>query len=239
MSDLSLTINLLMGGRLMSFQGAAVPVERQVDLLLGRMTLDEKLAQLTSHWMRDLLDENRSLSDRKMEQLLAHGIGQITRPGGSSVFDPVSVARAANALQRHLVTSTRLGIPAILHEECCSGYMTLGGTVFPQMIGLAGTFQPELAEQMTDSHPPSDAWRSARTRAWHRCWMWRVTRAGAASRRPLAKIPPWSASSGWLMCAACRAEPERGRCDGHRQAFHRSQPVAGRHELRPCPHGQA
>ncbi len=85
----------------------------------------------------------------KWRQLLALGIGQITRLGGSSIFDPVSSARAANLIQRYLVTETRLGIPAIVHEECCSGYMALGGTVFPQMIGLASTFQPELAEKMT------------------------------------------------------------------------------------------
>jgi len=44
---------------------------------------------------------------------------------------------------------TRLGIPAIIHEECCLGAMVLGGTMYPQMLGLASTFQPELAEMMT------------------------------------------------------------------------------------------
>src|SRR5512136_84367 len=133
----------------MSYRDASLPIPGRVTDLLDRMTLDEKLAQLYSHWLRDLLEDSRSLSAGKMEQLLSLGIGQITRPGGSSIFDPVSGARAANMLQRFLVTRTRLGIPAILHEECCSGYMALGGTVFPLMIGLAGTFQPDLAEKMT------------------------------------------------------------------------------------------
>ncbi len=134
----------------MTYRDASLPVHARVADLLGQMTLDEKLAQLYSYWLRDLLETDRSLSIGKMEQLLGQGIGQITRVGGSSVFDPVSSARAANVLQRFLITNTRLGIPAIVHEECCSGYMALGGTVFPQMIGLAGTFQPELAEKMTD-----------------------------------------------------------------------------------------
>jgi beta-glucosidase len=133
----------------MSYRDATLPVPKRVADLLGRMTLDEKLAQLYSYWMRDFLDDGRTLSTGKMEQLLGIGIGQITRVGGSSVFDPVASARAANALQRFLVTRTRLGIPAIIHEECCSGYMALGGTIFPQMIALAGTFQPELAQKMT------------------------------------------------------------------------------------------
>src|SRR5512136_1633079 len=133
----------------MSYRDASLPIPGRVTDLLDRMTLDEKLAQLYSHWLRDLLEDSRSLSSGKMEQLLALGIGQITRVGGSSIFDPVSSARAANMLQRFLVTRTRLGIPAIIHEECCSGAMTLGGSMYPQMLGIASTFQPELAEQMT------------------------------------------------------------------------------------------
>ena len=133
----------------MSYRDASLPISGRIADLLGQMTLDEKLAQLYSYWMRDLLEDGQTLSNRKMEQLLANGIGQITRLGGSSIFDPVASAGAANALQRHLVTRTRLGIPAIIHEECCSGYMALGGTVYPMMIGLASTFQPDLAEKMT------------------------------------------------------------------------------------------
>ena len=132
----------------MSFRDASLPVTRRVAELLGRMTLDEKLAQLYSYWMRDFLEDSRSLSNQKIKQLLRLGIGQITRAGGSTIFDPVSSARAVNSIQHFLVTDTRLGIPAIIHEECCSGYMALGGTVYPQMLGLASTFHPELAGQM-------------------------------------------------------------------------------------------
>jgi beta-glucosidase len=133
----------------MLYRDPSLPVSKRVADLLDQMTLDEKLAQLYSHWMRDLLEDSRTLSTRKMGQLLALGIGQITRLGGSSIFDPLSSARTANTLQRYLLNETRLGIPAIIHEECCCGYMALGGTVFPQMIGLASTFQTDLAEKMT------------------------------------------------------------------------------------------
>jgi beta-glucosidase len=132
----------------MSYRDAFLPADKRVADLLGQMTLDEKLAQLYSCWLRDLLDDDHALSTGKICQMLALGIGQITRVGGSSIFDPLSSARAANTLQRYLLTETRLGIPAIVHEECCAGYMALGGTVFPQMIGLAGTFRPELAGKM-------------------------------------------------------------------------------------------
>src|SRR5512138_3061187 len=115
--------------------------------LLGQMTLDEKLAQIGSYYIYDLQTKG-DLDLQKMEEKLKHGIGQITRVAGASTFDPPSVAKAVNAIQRTLVERTRLGIPAIVHEECCSGAMVLGGTMFPQMLGLASTFQPELAEQM-------------------------------------------------------------------------------------------
>jgi beta-glucosidase len=135
----------------MTYPDATLPVSRRVADLLDRMTLDEKLAQLTSQWMRDLLEDSQTLSSAKIANRLAFGIGQITRSGGSTIFDPVASARAANTVQRYLVNETRLGIPAIIHEECCNGYMALGGTVFPQMIGLASTFQPELAQAMTNT----------------------------------------------------------------------------------------
>jgi beta-glucosidase len=133
----------------MTYRNPALPISRRVTELLGQMTLDEKLAQIYSCWIFDLLDENHRLDLNKFRERLCNGIGQITRAGGASAFDPLSSARAANAIQRYLATETRLGIPAIVHEECCCGYMALGGTVFPQMLGLASTFQPVLAQQMT------------------------------------------------------------------------------------------
>jgi beta-glucosidase len=133
----------------MSYLDASLLISERVADLLGQMTLDEKLAQIYSCWMRDLLDKHHSLSPEKMKRQFVNGMGQITRAGGSSTFPPATLAKTVNALQRYLVKETRLGIPAIVHEECCLGFMALGGSAFPQMIGLASTFQPELAEKMT------------------------------------------------------------------------------------------
>ena len=123
-------------------------IEQRVHKLLSQMTLDEKLAQIGSYWMFELQTDG-VLDWNGVADKLKHGIGQISRLGGASTLDPVNAAKAANSLQRFLIEKTRLGIPAIIHEECCSGAMILGGTVFPQMLGLASTFQPELAERMT------------------------------------------------------------------------------------------
>ena len=123
-------------------------LHHRVDALLARMTLEEQLAQLGSCWMHELQTDG-VLDPALMQRHLHQGIGQITRPGGNSTLPPAEIAKATNALQRYLVEQTRLGIPAIFHEETCCGAMVREGTQFPQPIGLASTFEPALAEAMT------------------------------------------------------------------------------------------
>ncbi|MCJ7512535.1 MAG: glycoside hydrolase family 3 C-terminal domain-containing protein [Anaerolineales bacterium] len=121
---------------------------RRIEILLSQMTLDEKLAQMGSCWFFEL-QTHGELDPVKLGARLKEGIGQITRPGGASTLPPVGIARAGNRIQKYLIEHTRLGIPAILHEESCCGAMVLGGTMYPQMLGLAATFRPALAEAMT------------------------------------------------------------------------------------------
>ncbi|MEW5717003.1 MAG: glycoside hydrolase family 3 N-terminal domain-containing protein [Chloroflexota bacterium] len=130
------------------YRNASQSIAERVNDLLARMTIQEKIAQLGSAWVYEL-QEGQSFSEAKAASLLGNGIGQITRIGGGSTLAPRASAEMANAIQSYLVQHTRLGIPAIVHEECCSGLMTLGATCFPQIIGLASTWRPELAEQMT------------------------------------------------------------------------------------------
>lgn len=125
---------------------AGHPVAERVDHLLAQMSLREKLAQMGSVYFYDLLEET-GFSEAKANRL-AEGIGQVTRLGAYSLFTPRQRAEVANTIQSYLIHHTRLGIPAIFHEECCSGFTAQGATRFPQMLGLASTFQPELAEAM-------------------------------------------------------------------------------------------
>jgi beta-glucosidase len=82
---------------------------------------------------------------------MAHGLGQMTRPLGSRPVDPVEGATAINELQRHLIEDTRLGIPAICHEECLTGLMAQGATSFPSPLNFASTWDPELVERVGDT----------------------------------------------------------------------------------------
>jgi beta-glucosidase len=123
------------------------PVLERVRDLMSRMTVEEKIAQLGAAWSTSLVDDGR-LSEDKATEFLARGIGHVTRVGGSTGLAPRESALLANACQRYLIENTRLGIPAIVHEESCAGYAAFGGTCFPQAIGLASTWEPQLIEAM-------------------------------------------------------------------------------------------
>ncbi|MCC7445990.1 MAG: glycoside hydrolase family 3 C-terminal domain-containing protein [Anaerolineae bacterium] len=129
------------------YQDAARSTEERVTDLLGRMTLDEKIAQLGSFWVYEVLD-GLTFSPDKAQRLMAHGVGHVTRLGGASNVKPKQAAELANTIQKFLMEHTRLKIPAVIHEECCSGYMAFGATVFPQAIGIASMWEPELVEAM-------------------------------------------------------------------------------------------
>lgn len=126
------------------YKDKSQPIAKRIEDLLSRMTLDEKIAQLGSVWVYEILD-NTNFSPEKASQKISHGIGEITRIAGASNLDPESCAVIANEIQKYLVENTRLGIPAIVHEESCSGFMAKGATCFPQTIGVASTWEPELA----------------------------------------------------------------------------------------------
>ncbi len=137
------------------YQNAAASAEDRARDLLSRMTLDEKLAQLHALWLVLSEDGNhRPREDRftgetdpdAIRQTLRHGLGQITRPLGTASVDPAFGVRALNRLQKFLVEETRLGIPVLSHEECLSGLMARGATLFPSSLGYGATWNPALIE---------------------------------------------------------------------------------------------
>ena len=120
-----------------------------IDAVLSRMTLDEKLAQLGCVWCTALVEDDE-FSPARAERLLANGIGEITRIGATTGLRPRERAAFTNAIQRYLVENTRLGIPAIVHEESTAGLCARDATQFPQAIGLASTWDPDLVERIGD-----------------------------------------------------------------------------------------
>jgi beta-glucosidase len=124
---------------------ASLPIDDRVEDLLDRMTPDEKLAQLGSLWVFEILD-GTSVDPAKAAARLGAGIGQITRVAGATNLELPAVAALANEIQRFLVQETRLGIPAIVHEECLHGFLARGAVCYPQSIGMAAAWDPALVQ---------------------------------------------------------------------------------------------
>jgi beta-glucosidase len=129
------------------YKNASIPTVRRVEDLIGRMTLREKTAQLRGIWVYEILKKS-SFDPERAAARMGDGLGQITRLGGAGLQRPEASARLANEIQHYLVERTRLGIPALIHEEACSGYLTRGADVFPQALGVAASFDPSIPERM-------------------------------------------------------------------------------------------
>ncbi|MEV0235325.1 glycoside hydrolase family 3 N-terminal domain-containing protein [Nonomuraea sp. NPDC050786] len=136
------------------WRDSARTVGERVEALLAEMTLEEKVAQLGSIWLQTGGDGNVApLQDRfqaveTLDEQLSHGLGHLTRVYGTA---PLSVAEGAarlRELQERVVASNRLGIPAIAHEECLTGFATFGATAYPTPLAWAATFDPDLVERM-------------------------------------------------------------------------------------------
>jgi beta-glucosidase len=130
-----------------AYKNSTLSIGQRVADLLPRMTLDEKIAQLGSVWPNHIGD-GESFSPKSAADAMPDGIGHITRIAASSLLAPPALAQYANQAQRWLIEETRLGIPAIIHEESCAGFTAKGATQFPQAIGLASTWNPALIEEV-------------------------------------------------------------------------------------------
>ncbi|HWS31667.1 MAG TPA: glycoside hydrolase family 3 N-terminal domain-containing protein [Actinoplanes sp.] len=144
-----------------SWRDAALPIADRVEALLATMTVEEKVAQLGSRWLgRDkgapdpeeghqvAPMENDFSTGPALEDASRHGLGHLTRVYGSY---PLTVAEGAAEVirqQRIVMSSSRLGIPAIVHEECLTGFTAHGATVYPAAINWGATFDPELIGRM-------------------------------------------------------------------------------------------
>ena len=165
---------------------ASADLERRVEALLARMTLEEKLGQL--------------------QQLDGHADGRyrdehldLARKGLLGSTLNVRGAAQVNLLQRAAVEESRLKIPLIFAFDVIHGYRT----IFPIPLGEAATWDPAAAER-------SAAIAAAETRAsgvhwtFARWWTSRATRGGAGSRRAPAKIRILALRSRARGCAAFR-----------------------------------
>ena len=134
---------------LMAGCNTAVDIEQQVNELYAKMPQEERIAQLKSMYMDELFNEEGQLDTAKCRELIPYGIGHFSQFCMQQPRDPNDLRNRAIAIQDWLMHNTPNGIPALLHEEVLSGVNTLGSAIYPQQIGQACSFNPELAELKT------------------------------------------------------------------------------------------
>ena len=122
--------------------------------LMARMSPEERIAQLHAVWL--ILSEDGDHRPREdaftgsndgLERAIRLGVGQVTRPLGTRGIEPAAGVRALNRLQRDIVEGSRHGIPVMAHEECLSGLMARGATLFPSGLSYGATWNPDLVER--------------------------------------------------------------------------------------------
>jgi beta-xylosidase len=149
-----------------------LPVAERVGALLAQLTVEEKLAQLGSRWLRGDLggsdepdgarqsEPNDTHNVAPLQHVFAagagtslqdaarHGLGHLTRVYGSTPVSPAEGAAELVRQQRVVLAGTRAAIPAIVHEECLTGFTAFGATVYPTALAWGASFDPDLVEQM-------------------------------------------------------------------------------------------
>ena len=99
--------------------------------------------------MDELFDEQGQLDTAKCRELIPYGIGHFSQFALQHPRQPNELRDRVAAVQDWLMNNTPNGIPALMHEEVLSGVNTVGATIYPQQIGQACSFNPELAELKT------------------------------------------------------------------------------------------
>jgi beta-xylosidase len=140
-----------------AWRDPARSAEERIADLLGRMTLEEKIAQLGSVWMgasgdgdgvAPMQDQFFSIDQPPFEEQIKNGLGQLTRVFGTRPVDAAAGMTALASLQTRVTATNRLGIPAVAHEECLTGFAAWGATIFPTPLAWGAAFDPALVGEM-------------------------------------------------------------------------------------------
>lgn len=142
------------------YKNAKAPVESRIKDLLSRMTVTEKVGQISMPLGWPMYTKNGNdveVSETFKKSLKEEFTGMLwatlradpwTKKTLANGLTPELAAKATNAIQKYALENTRLGIPVLLSEEAPHGHMAIGTTVFPTSIGQGSTFDPELIRKM-------------------------------------------------------------------------------------------
>ena len=144
----------------LGYKNSKIPVEDRVNDLISRMTVDEKIGQISVllGWeMYEKSGDKVNVSDKFKKSQKDEHTGMLwatlradpwTQKTLKTGLNPGLSAKATNSIQKYVMENTRLGIPMFFAEECPHGHMAIGTTVFPTSIGQSSTWNPGLIEAM-------------------------------------------------------------------------------------------
>lgn len=140
------------------WQDPSRSVTERVEALLSELAPEEKAGQLGSFWpvppedlavTGDVAPMSTAFAaGLPWAEAIGQGLGHITRNFGAAPIGVADGLAQLRRLQGDVVATSRLGIPAIVHEECLTGFTALGATVYPAAIAWGATFDPELIKEM-------------------------------------------------------------------------------------------
>lgn len=132
------------------YKDASVPVEDRIVDLLSRMTLEEKLLQISASVLRknDMDSLGQFNPHVSHQSLIEKGLGQLGKPCVAFDLDAKQTAEISNEIQKYIIEKGRLGIPTIFHEEALHGLWARNSTVYPQALGLSCSWEPELVKEI-------------------------------------------------------------------------------------------
>lgn len=172
------------------YKNSKADLEQRVKDLLGRMTIEEKVGQISALLGWEMYEKSGNkigVSVQFRQAIKERHIGMLwatlradpwTRKTLSNGLSPYESAMATNALQKYTLENSRLGIPLFIAEECPHGHMAIGTTVFPTSIGQGSTWNPDLIQKMASAIA-----REARVQGAH---------IGYGPVLDLAREPRWS-----------------------------------------------
>ncbi len=142
-----LAVNLNLSGQDLPYKNKKLPVEERVQDLLSRMTLDEKIGQITmnNRVLQLQLDEKGRVTSSSLDALFGGiSVGCVESP----LVTSEQVAVYSEAMDKYMREKTRLGIPVIQTGECLHGYMAHEATIYPQAVAQGATWNPGLIKEM-------------------------------------------------------------------------------------------
>lgn len=137
---------------LLPYKNKALSSDERTRDLLSRMILEEKVAQMVSinyDLKEEIITEKGTVNIDILKAKYSSGLGQFSEFCKThNWLDPIQQTKVYNSIQKYFIENTRLGIPAVFHDEGLHGLTAKNATSFPQPIALAGAFNPEMTEKL-------------------------------------------------------------------------------------------